>query len=139
MIKTEKIGAKKMRALLMGLACLGGVAYSFFIIQQEAGHESHYGTATDELASLARQVAISVQATEQGDEQTFIELADQEAQFEAQLALIDAPELNDEISIVDLNWQPVKRASQTLLEAAPRIVFETPRPSKGCFTDVEIT
>jgi twitching motility protein PilJ len=135
MIKTEKIGANKMRALLMGLgilACLGGVAYSFFIIQQESGHESHYGTATDELASLARQVAISVQATEQGDEQTFIELADQEAQFEAQLALIDAPELNDEISIVDLNWQPVKRASQTLLEAAPRIVFV-----RGVATELE--
>ncbi|MEH6585429.1 MAG: methyl-accepting chemotaxis protein [Halioglobus sp.] len=126
MIKIDKIGANKMRTLLMGLgilACLGGVAYSFSIIQQESGQESNYGAAAEELASLARQVAIGAQATQRGEEQTFVELADQVSRFEQQLALIDAPELNDEISMVDLNWQPVKRASQTLVDAAPRIVF----------------
>ncbi len=126
MIKTDKIGASKLRALLMGLgilACLGGVTYSFFIIQHESGQESEYGAATEELASLARQVTISAQATARGEEQTFTDLAQQVQRFEEQLALIDAPELVDEISMVDLNWQPIKRASQTLLEAAPRIVF----------------
>ena len=92
MIKTEKIGASKVRALLMGLgilACLGGVAYSFFIIQQESGQEGQYGTAAEELASLARQVAISVAGDRaRRNEQTFVELADQvRPSFEAQLAL----------------------------------------------------
>ena len=126
MIKTDKIGAGKLRALLMGLgilACLGGVTYSFLIIQQESGAESEYGAAAEELASLARQVTISAQVTARGEEQTFTGLAQQVRRFEEQLALIDAPELVDEISMVDLNWQPIKRASQTLLEAAPRIVF----------------
>ena len=40
MINTDKIGAARLRTLLMTLgivACLGGVAYSFFVIQREAG------------------------------------------------------------------------------------------------------
>jgi twitching motility protein PilJ len=126
MINKEKIGANKLRTLLMGLGilvCLGGVSYSFLIIQQESGQEGQYAAAAEELASLARQVAISAQSTERGQEQTFVDLADQVARFEAQLALIDAPELNDEISMVDLSWQPIKRASQILIDAAPRIVF----------------
>lgn len=126
MIKTDKIGAGKLRALLMGLgiiACLGGVTYSFFTIEQESGEEARYGEAADELASLARQVTISARATALGKQGTFIELAQQVKDFEDQLARIDAPELVDEISMVDLNWQPIKRAAQTLLDAAPRIVF----------------
>ena len=126
MIKTDKLGAGKLRTLLMGLgivACLGGVTYSFFIIQQESGQEGQYGAAADQLASLARQVTISAQATARGEEQTFEELSQQVKRFEDQMTVIDAPELVDEISMVDLNWQPIKRASQTLVDAAPRIVF----------------
>ena len=94
MINTDKIGAARLRTLLMTLgivACLGGVAYSFFVIQREAGQEG--------------------------------QLADQTRRFEEKLALIQAPELNEQVSMVDVGWQPIKRASQTLVEAAPRVVF----------------
>lgn len=126
MIKSDKFSAGKMRNLLIGLgilACLGGVAYSFFTIQQESGEEGQYAAAADSLSSLARQVAVSAQATRNGQEQDFKQLAGQVQQFEVQLAAIDAPELNDEISMVGLNWQPVKRAAQTLVDAAPRAIF----------------
>ncbi len=126
MIKSDKFSAGKMRTLLIGLgivACLGGVAYSFFTIQHESGEEGQYAAAAESLSGLARQVAVSAQATRNGQEQDFSQLAELVQQFEAQLAAIDAPELNDEKSMVDLNWQPIKRASQTLVDAAPRAIF----------------
>ncbi|PLW70322.1 methyl-accepting chemotaxis protein [Pseudohalioglobus lutimaris] len=126
MINSDKFSAGKMRTLLIGLgivACLGGVAYSFFTIQKESGEEGQYAAAAESLSSLARQVAVSSQATRNGQEQDFNQLAEQVKQFEAQLTAIDAPELNDEISMVDLNWQPIKRAAQTLVDAAPRAIF----------------
>ncbi|WP_188109565.1 methyl-accepting chemotaxis protein [Pseudohalioglobus sediminis] len=126
MIKSDRLSAGKMRTLLMGVgivACLCGVAYSFFVIQKESGKEGQYTAAADELATLARQVAISAQDTRSGQEQAFARLSERVAQFETQLAVFDAPELNDEISMVDLSWQPIKRASQTLVDASPRVVF----------------
>jgi len=126
MIKSDKFSAAKMRTLLLGLgivACLGGVAYSFFAIQKESGQEGQYSAEAEELARLARQVAVSAQDTRKGQEQAFTQLAEQVQQFESRLAQLDAAELNDEISIVDLNWQPIKRAAQTLVDAAPRVVF----------------
>ena len=126
MAKIDGIGAGKLRSMLMGLgimACLSGVAYSFFTIQNEAGQESKYRVVTDELGDLSRLVTASALATEQGREATFTELSGQVARFEEQLALIQAPELNNQVSMVDVSWQPIKRASQTLVEAAPRIVF----------------
>ena len=126
MAKIDGIGAGKLRSMLMGLgivACLTGVAYSFITIQNEAGQESKYSVVTDELGDLSRLVTASALATEQGREETFAELSGQVARFEEQLALIQAPELNNQVSMVDVSWQPIKRASQTLVEAAPRIVF----------------
>ncbi len=126
MSNTDGTGAGKVRAILMGLgivACLGGVAYSFFTIQNEAGQESRYREHTDELGVLARQVSATAVATRRGEEATFTELSNHVASFEQQLAQIRAPELNNQVSLVDVSWQPIKRASQTLVEAAPRIVF----------------
>lgn len=126
MINTDKIGAAKLRTMLMGLgivACLGGVAYSFFTIQKEAGQEGQYKLIADELGSLSRQVIATAAATQQGNEASFIELSGQVTRFEEKLAMIEAPELNDQVSLVDVSWQPIKRASQTLVEAAPRVVF----------------
>jgi twitching motility protein PilJ len=126
MIKTDKISASKLRSLLMGLgivACLGGVAYSFFIIQQEAGQEGQYRLIADELGTLGRQVTTTSQKTEDSGESAFTELSGQVTRFEEKLAMIQAPELNNQMSLIDVNWQPIKRASQILVEAAPRVVF----------------
>ena len=126
MVKTDGIGAGRVRLLLMGLgivACLGGLAYSFFTIQSESGQENKYRAISGELGNLSRGIAASAQATQRGDESTFAELSGKVARFEEQLALIQAPELNNQLSLVDVSWQPIKRASQTLVEAAPRVVF----------------
>lgn len=126
MAKKDGIGAGRMRSLLMGLgivACLGGVAYSFLTIQNEAGQETQYRAITDELGELARQVSATALATQRGSESTFAELSGEVARFEQLLGQISAPELNNQVSMVDVSWQPIKRASQTLVEAAPRIVF----------------
>jgi twitching motility protein PilJ len=126
MDKKDVTGAGKMRSILMGLGiavCLGGVAYSFLTIQNESGQESQYRAITDQLGDLSRQIAASAQATERGSDATFAQLSERVARFEQQLSLVQVPELNDQVSLVDVSWQPVKRASQTLVEAAPRIVF----------------
>jgi len=126
MIKTDKMGAGKLRTLLMGLGivvCLGGVAYSFFIIQREAGQEGQYKLIADELGDLSRQIGDTAMDTAGGSEATFTQLADLVARFEEKLAMIQAPELNNDVSMVDVSWQPIKRAAQTLVEAAPRVLF----------------
>ena len=85
MIKNDKIGAARLRTLLMSLgivACLGGVAYSFFVIQREAGQEGQYRMIADELGSLARQVNISAARTAQGQQAAFTQLASEVSRFE---------------------------------------------------------
>ncbi len=126
MLKTDKIGAGNLRSLLMGLgivACLGGVAYSFLIIEREAGQEGRYGLIVDELGTLARQISVTADQTRQGSEASFAELSGLVGRFEEKLGQVQAPELNSQVSMVDVNWQPIKRASQTLVQAAPRVVF----------------
>ena len=58
MIKKMKMGASGFWVIVMTLgmlACLGGVAYTFFAIQQEAGQESEYRLAADKLRLLSQQ------------------------------------------------------------------------------------
>ena len=126
MIKTDKIGASTLRTALMAVGivlCLGAVTYSFFTIQEETGQEGQYKQVATELSSLARQITASVRDTELGQEATFVELKIQVAAFEEQLALMQAPELNQQVSVVDLNWQPIKRSAQSLVDSSSRIVF----------------
>lgn len=126
MVQNDKIGAARLRTLLMGLgivACLGGVAYSFFVIQKEVGQEGQYRMVADELATLSREITTSAARTARGGEAAFAQLDDTVTRFEDRLSLVQAPELNEQVSMVDVAWQPVKRASQTLVEAAPRVVF----------------
>lgn len=126
MSKSEKIGAGKLRGLLMGmgvLACLGGIGYSFYVIDREVGQEGQYSAVVSQLAGLAREVAIAARQTAHGEQAAFTQLAQKTGQFERQLGEINSPELNAQLSMVDLNWQPVKRATQTLEDTAPRAVF----------------
>lgn len=126
MLKTDKIGAARLRTLLMSLgiiACLGGVAYSFFVIQKEVGQEGQYRMVADELATLSREISVSSAQTIRGGEAAFTRLDDRVKRFEDKFALLQAPELNRQVSMVDVTWQPIKRAAQTLVEAAPRVVF----------------
>ncbi|TGD74012.1 methyl-accepting chemotaxis protein [Mangrovimicrobium sediminis] len=122
----KKPGAAKLRNLFLGLgalACLGAVGYSFLVIDKEVGAEGHYDAIADQLAGLAREVSIASRGTARGEAQAFENLDVKTSQFERQLGLLDASELNQKLSMIDLNWQPVKRAVKTLVDAAPRAVF----------------
>ena len=120
--------AAKLRAVLMGvgvLACLVPVVYmSPAAAQEEAPAvtaESRF--AAEEMRLIGRQVAASAWQSSQGQESTFKDLARRVAHFDEQKGLVVAQQLASELSVVDVAWQPIKRAAQTLLEAGPEIVF----------------
>ncbi len=126
MLSPIQLQVGKLRSVMYGLgvlACAAVVVYGVLLINREAGSEGQHNAQTDELAGLAREVAITARGTASGEEQAFKQLRDSSGAFEQQLAQISAPELNAQLSMVDLNWQPVKRAVQTLLDSAPRAVF----------------
>lgn len=118
--------ASRLRHLCLGLgalACIAVIGYGLNVINREVGHEGQYNALTDELAGLAREVAIAARATADGEEQAFIQLKEKSTAFEQRLGQVASPELNEQLSLVDLNWQPIKRATQALAEATPRAVF----------------
>ena len=126
MSNKAKTGAPKIWAVTMGLGivgCLAGMAYSFYAIQQKSGEEAEYRAVADEMRELSHQITQNARESVRGDESTFRNLEAQVAGFEAQMERIQSTGLYDELSQVDVNWQPVKRAANTLVEAGPRIVF----------------
>ena len=72
-----KSGTSSFWVIVMSLgilACLGGVVYTFFMIQQEAGQEGEYRVAADEMRLLSQQMAANARESVQGEEATFNEL-----------------------------------------------------------------
>jgi twitching motility protein PilJ len=79
--------------------------------------------AADELRIAAAGLAESAMQTSDGREASFRELASQLALFDELKGRIDTTALSQELSQVDVAWQPVKRAAQTLVDAAPTVGF----------------
>jgi twitching motility protein PilJ len=105
------------------LACLVGMVYGLSRFQQQAGQEGEYRQVADDMHVLSQQIRESALASEAGQASTFTDLAAQVAGFEDQLSRIQSAEIYQELSLVEVSWQPVKRAAQTLIDAGPRIVF----------------
>jgi twitching motility protein PilJ len=119
-------GNSKLRTIAMCLgilACVTGMIYGLSKFQQETGQESEYRRVADEMRLLSQQIRESALRSKDGRESTFADLAAQVAAFEDQLSLIQDAEFYSELSLVEVSWQPVKRAAQTLIDAGPRIVF----------------
>lgn len=126
MSNKAKTGAPKVWAITMGLGivgCLAGMAYSFYALQQKSGEEAEYRVVVDEMRELSHQITQSARESVRGDESTFRNLEAEVAGFETRIEQIQSAGLYDELSQVDVSWQPVKRAAMTLVEAGPRIVF----------------
>jgi len=104
-------------------ACLLVMAYGLSKFQRQAGDESGYRLVAQELQVISRNIRSTAIQTVQGDESKFVELAGEVDAFEEQLGKIQSAQLYETLSQVDVSWQPVKRASQTLVDAGPRIVF----------------
>ena len=126
MIKTIKMGASSFWVIVMTLgilACLGGVAYTFFMIQQEAGQEGEYRLAADKLRLLSQQVAANARESERGQESTFNDLKANLGAFSVELGQLEAEGLSKEVDRIKTRWTPVVQSAHTLIAAGPRIVF----------------
>lgn len=126
MNKNEMAASSRLRTIAMSLgvaACLTAMIYGFFVIQNENATEGKHMLSAEEMRVLSHQISASARDSVKGKADTFTELAEQLAGFEAQLNSIQATELYDELSMVDVAWQPVKKSAQTLVDAGPRIIF----------------
>jgi methyl-accepting chemotaxis protein len=105
------------------LASLGGVFYTFFMQQQDAGEEGEYRLMANDMRLLSQQVAVKSRETAQGEEATFNELDAQLAKFSQLLGGVQASGLELPVDAVAQQWQQVDGAARTLVEAGPGIVF----------------
>ncbi|MCB1678853.1 MAG: hypothetical protein KDI16_09245 [Halioglobus sp.] len=126
MIKLAKSGGSTFWVAVMTLGilgCLAGMAYTFFMVQQEAGEEGKYRIAADEMRLLSQRVAAGSRESLQGDPEVFDALGSDLQAFEAQLASLQDAALQEEIERIELHWQAVQKSVRTLIDAGPRIVF----------------
>ena len=52
------------------LGCLGGVVYTFYMLQKEAGQEGEVRFAADKLRLTSQQISANARETAQGDEES---------------------------------------------------------------------
>ncbi|RLA48447.1 MAG: hypothetical protein DRQ97_04230 [Gammaproteobacteria bacterium] len=105
------------------LGCLGGVAYTFFMVQQEAGQEGEYHVAVDEMRLLSQQVAVNARESVRGEESTFVELGKNMESFEWQLTQFQSVGFNEELKHIEERWQSVRGSAKILVDAGPQIIF----------------
>lgn len=126
MTKTLKSGASSFWMVVMTLGilgCLGGVAYTFFMVQQEAGQEGEYRLAADDMRLLSQEVAVNARESVYGEETTFAELSGNLEKFQWQLETLEAAGFQNEIASIEASWARVNEPARTLLDAGPRLVF----------------
>jgi len=126
MTKTLKSGASSFWMVVMTLGilgCLGGVAYTFFMVQQEAGQEGEYRLAAGDMRLLSQEVAVNARESVYGQETTFAELSGNLEKFQWQLQSLEAAGFQNEVASIEASWARVNESALTLLDAGPRLVF----------------
>jgi len=126
MTKSNKKGTSSVWVGLMTvgiLACLGGIAYTFYMIQQEAGEDGESRMVADELRILSQTISLKARETEQGQASTFSELQGNIVEFRDLMGELQSIGLDNELSSIQAQWLPVEQSTKTLVEAGPRIVF----------------
>ncbi len=126
MTKILKKGAATVWIGLMTLgivAWLGGVAYTFYMIQQEAGEDGESRLVADELRILSQRVSAKASETVMGKPATFSHLGGYVTEFEELMAGLQEVGLDSQLSNIQMRWLPVKRSMKTLIDAGSRIVF----------------
>ena len=111
MSKSIKSGSSNFWVIAMALgifACLGGVAYTFFMVQQEAGQEGEYRVAADEMRLLSQQIAVDTRESVAGREVTFVDLGKNIESFEWQLTQFQSVGFNDEVKRIEERWEAVR-------------------------------
>ena len=105
------------------LACLGGIAYTFYMIQQEASEAGESRMLADELRLLSQTVSLKARETELGQPSTFAQLNTDLLNFRELMSQLQAFGLERELSRIQAVWLPVEKSAETLVDAGPRIVF----------------
>tara|TARA_R110000823_G_scaffold139607_4_gene269475 strand:- start:9010 stop:11055 length:2046 start_codon:yes stop_codon:yes gene_type:complete len=104
-------------------ACLGGVLYTFYMIQEEAGQEGEHRLAAQQMRLLSQQIAANARASAQGDRATFEDLKSNIGSFTMELGQMQASDLESELERINERWTPVIDSSRALLGASDRVVF----------------
>ena len=126
MIKTNKSLSSTfwVSVITLGIiACLGGVAYTFFLSQEEAGQEGEYRLIANDLRLVAQEVAVKARETQLGNERTFAQLQAQLNKFNDLLNQLQPVGIDREIAAIKKSWSPIEVAAKTLVEAGPGIAF----------------
>ncbi len=126
MIKTTRKAANSfwVTAITVGIvACLGGVAYTFFLIQQEASEEGEHRMVAEELRDYSEQVAVRSRESINGKDTTFAELGQQLYSFQGRLDRLANLGLDEEVGLIEGRWKTVSSAAQALVKAGPEVVF----------------
>ncbi len=121
-----KNGASSIWVIVMTLAivaCLGGVLYTFYMIQEEAGQEGEHRLAAQQMRLLSQQIAANARASAQGDEATFEDLKSNIGSFTMELGQLQSSGLESEMARINERWTPVIDSSRVLLGASDRVVF----------------
>jgi len=126
MSNKTKNGASSFWVIVMTLGilgCLGGVAYTFYMIQQEAGQEGEHRLGEHQMRLLSQQVTANARTSVQGEESTFEELDSNVKGFNKELNQMQSLGLNTELKRISDRWKPISESAQTLIGAGDRIVF----------------
>ena len=126
MTKLIKNGTTSMWVGIMTIAivaCLGGIAYTFYMMQQEASEDGESRMAADELRILSQTVSLKARETDLGQPSTFSHLQSSLLEFRDLMGELQAIGLDKELSDIQGQWLPVEQAAETLVDAGPRIVF----------------
>jgi twitching motility protein PilJ len=126
MTKSTKKGSSPIWVGLMTvaiLACLGGVGYTFYMVQQEATEDGESRMGADNLRILSQTVFLQARETEQGEPETFADLQKSLWEFDGLMTELQPIGLDRELSDIQAAWLPVEQSAKTLVEAGPVIVF----------------
>jgi len=126
MTKLIKKGATSMWVGIMTVAivaCLGGIAYTFYMMQQEASEDGESRKVADELRILSQTVSLKARETDRGQPSTFSDLQESLLKYRDLMGELQAIGLDRELSDIQAQWLPVEQAAETLVDAGPRIVF----------------
>jgi twitching motility protein PilJ len=105
------------------LACLGGIAFTFYMIQQEASEAGESRMLADELRLLSQTVSLKARETELGQPSTFSQLQSHLLNFRELMSELQSSGLERELSNIQSLWLPVEQSAETLVDAGPHIIF----------------
>ncbi|MEP6389713.1 MAG: methyl-accepting chemotaxis protein [Halioglobus sp.] len=105
------------------LACLCGVGYTFYLIQQEAGQEDLYRVTTGEMRLISQDIASTARETASGSSESFQRLQRQVQDFDVLLNNVKLSGLDAEVETIETHWLTIEQGVGSLVEVGPRVTL----------------